>query len=179
MLSGTLELCEWADRKLGRLKTKWTQSNRWEQSVSMERLQLQRNHGRLMTVCSAQDTLSYNTQVTPPDICHCHSNPSLVICLEFPAARAPWHTHATNTQRWFRKASCSFGAEKNVKGKRGMRDRLNCGFHCELWVMNTREGRREKKRETILGWLPWQHNKQKGGRYLQGCFHSSALCVYG
>lgn len=40
-------------------------------------------------VCSAQDTLSYNTQVAPPDICHRHSNPSLVICLEFPAARAP------------------------------------------------------------------------------------------
>lgn len=55
----------------------------------MERLQLQRNPGQLMTVCSAQDTLSYNTQVTPPDICHRHSNPSLVICLEFPAARAP------------------------------------------------------------------------------------------
>lgn len=64
---------------------------------------------------------------------------------------------------WLRKASCLIWTEKNVTEKRkkktGMRRRLRCGLHFNLWVSHKRQ--EGTKRETILGWLPWQHNKQE------------------
>lgn len=111
----------------------------------MDRFQLQRNQSPLLTVCSTQDTLSCNTQVTPLDVCRRHSNSSLVMFLEFPTAHATEHT-LTRKLRWFRKTSCAFGTEKNVGGRKGVRGRLNCGFHCKLWVTSTREEQRGKKK---------------------------------
>lgn len=65
---------------------------------------------------------------------------------------------------WLRKASCLVWTEKNVseerKKKTRMRRRLHCGFHFNLWVSHKRQ--EGTKRETILGWLLWQHNKQGG-----------------
>lgn len=52
---------------------------------------------------------------------------------------------------------------EECKGKKGNQRQTELWFPLRV-VSHEHEGgtEREKKRETILGWLPWQHNKQKG-----------------
>lgn len=74
--------------------------------------------------------------------------------------RIPVHTHSAYTWAYAHdseRQAASFEQKKCDWRKKGMRRRLRCGFH--LWVSHKRQ--EGTKRETILGWLPWQHNKQE------------------
>ena len=109
----------------------------------MERLQLQRNRSQLMTVRRTQDTLSHNTQVTPPDICHHHSNSSLVICLEFPTARAPSHTHAQTHTVMIQKGELFLWYREECEGKKGNERQTELWFPLRV-VSHEHEGGKKR-----------------------------------
>lgn len=70
------------------------------------------------------------------------------------------------------KLSCSFAAEKSVKGKKGNERQTELRFPLQV-VTHKHEGGMDYSGM----WLPWRHNKQKGGRYSQAGFHSDVPVI--